>query len=610
MPTKSQSLSTAADRLYDLVRESKEISFRDAAEKLNIPVSTIEAWANFLEEDNLLAIKYKLTTPYLILPVVKSRKKGQSSLRSEDEPFMQKVEEAELRSHLDKIQELLESASDRISHGEFGMLEHIQNETLEKLRKVVVFIMRSVHTSPQKKADLNDHAVAIEKRIRYATEALKQKKFDEASRAYADSHARMKELLKKAQTHFAEEDEQSADEESIKRLFKKTYELLDRGKTDEAEEMYRKIERAFSTLSKRFSTERLDLQDSIVKLNRDLTIKVSNIRTHQIINGELAISKLIKMANESMKQKKFDSATAYYREIKSIFSSLPIGFTKEKRKMKEDILRVFEKIAKEREIKLKAKFDTIVEQIIELLEDSNKALTALNLKLAISNYKQIEGLFLSLPSGFMKEKLYLHTKIVVFYNMLAQNFESTAERAMNNDTARIMQLLAIMKRQIYANNLSAAADSYVKLNDVFSKLPRGFLAKKTDIQEKIIDVYEEFLEKKDNVKTYKFHTTVSDIEQMLNQAVPIVNSRDYAKAYAMYKRIKGAYIRLQPIDVVQRQLIRNKILILYRSIFMLKNRQEESFIKLPQLRSVEQDVSEKIEELKLKSKAKVKLPPQ
>jgi len=51
MPPKPKSVTTAADQLYDLLQKEKEIAFKDAAKRFNVPVKTIEAWATFLEED-------------------------------------------------------------------------------------------------------------------------------------------------------------------------------------------------------------------------------------------------------------------------------------------------------------------------------------------------------------------------------------------------------------------------------------------------------------------------------------------------------------------------------------------------------------------------------
>src|SRR4030042_6942873 len=59
-------ITTDVDDLVDLIKTKKEISMSDAAKQLKVSLATIEAWAGFLEEEGLISVKYKLTTPYLV----------------------------------------------------------------------------------------------------------------------------------------------------------------------------------------------------------------------------------------------------------------------------------------------------------------------------------------------------------------------------------------------------------------------------------------------------------------------------------------------------------------------------------------------------------------
>jgi len=58
-------LETGVDKLVELIKKEKKISIKNAAVKLGVSTALIEEWANFLEEEGLLDIDYKVTTPYL-----------------------------------------------------------------------------------------------------------------------------------------------------------------------------------------------------------------------------------------------------------------------------------------------------------------------------------------------------------------------------------------------------------------------------------------------------------------------------------------------------------------------------------------------------------------
>ena len=64
-PQNDAVLRTVADELFELVKKSKKISVEDAAKKLKIPLSTIQALVDFLVEERIFGIEYKFTTPYV-----------------------------------------------------------------------------------------------------------------------------------------------------------------------------------------------------------------------------------------------------------------------------------------------------------------------------------------------------------------------------------------------------------------------------------------------------------------------------------------------------------------------------------------------------------------
>ncbi|MBW2971287.1 hypothetical protein KY320_03965, partial [Candidatus Woesearchaeota archaeon] len=128
----SFTISTDVDELVKLVDQVKEISLSDAASKLNVPVRTLEAWANYLEEEGALSIKYKLTTPYLVSSIA-GEKTGEKlpkkqELRYEYTPRTKFSED----EHKDKVVEVDESTEDFQIPDVFPEFTHRVNQLLEK----------------------------------------------------------------------------------------------------------------------------------------------------------------------------------------------------------------------------------------------------------------------------------------------------------------------------------------------------------------------------------------------------------------------------------------------------------------------------------------------
>jgi len=67
MADDTHTISTEADALLTLLHSMPKISFSDAADKLNVPVQTLESWINFLEEERIVQVEYNFTTPFVSL---------------------------------------------------------------------------------------------------------------------------------------------------------------------------------------------------------------------------------------------------------------------------------------------------------------------------------------------------------------------------------------------------------------------------------------------------------------------------------------------------------------------------------------------------------------
>jgi len=69
----SENITTAVDSLVKLVNDKKRISVEDASKELGIPMNILNEWAGFLDQEKIIHIEYKFTTPYLT--TVKETKK-------------------------------------------------------------------------------------------------------------------------------------------------------------------------------------------------------------------------------------------------------------------------------------------------------------------------------------------------------------------------------------------------------------------------------------------------------------------------------------------------------------------------------------------------------
>lgn len=62
----SSLIQTGVDKLVVLVRKNKRIAIAEAAKQLGVSTVVVEEWADFLEEESIISVEYKFTTPYLV----------------------------------------------------------------------------------------------------------------------------------------------------------------------------------------------------------------------------------------------------------------------------------------------------------------------------------------------------------------------------------------------------------------------------------------------------------------------------------------------------------------------------------------------------------------
>ena len=78
-------ITTAVDSLVRLVNEEGRISLDDAAKKLGLPHNIVNEWAVFLDQEKIIHIEYKFTTPYLVSIEREEKQKKEKKPKKDEE---------------------------------------------------------------------------------------------------------------------------------------------------------------------------------------------------------------------------------------------------------------------------------------------------------------------------------------------------------------------------------------------------------------------------------------------------------------------------------------------------------------------------------------------
>ncbi|MBS1266968.1 MAG: hypothetical protein MAG795_00938 [Candidatus Woesearchaeota archaeon] len=526
-------IKTDVDSLVKLVEQKKEISFSDAAKELGVPEGTVEAWANYLEEEEILGIKYKLTTPYLIsnqtkkasgpssLPKIKLPKKQKfPAAHLNEKPGEEKSEDFEM---LDLLPELSKNMNEMLQKA-YSLLEQGKFEEANRLYQII----KSKH------ADLPSRLNDVKRNVDVKLTKLNK----DLSLHIKNKHAKnSKELSKK-----------------IKSKLKKLNFILLRRDIKKAEELYKEIEVLYAEFPDSFAVQKAKLQGNIlssyeklVKLRESLLLKYTNIKIKEL-------SDLIEKIKLQLKNKQVDLAFKSYEQIRSIYNMLPQGYSKQRAKVEKqifDLIPILISLKEEQSIKIVTKNRST---IINLMQKTHSLIGQNKLQQASKTYEQARKLYNQLPKQIGRKGIDIEEKLIHLNKLLIVHKNKHAIEDLEAKTKRINKLLKMANNYVEQGNIDMADGVYYEILHHYSTLPRGFMHEQTKMRVDILKLYRDLLVrgKKPILKDFDDYTE-KRYKQLVKLLVDVrehISNSEFNILESKYKAIRELYGHL-PLSLVQ-----------------------------------------------------------
>ncbi|MBT3405771.1 hypothetical protein HN419_01245 [Candidatus Woesearchaeota archaeon] len=146
---RSKVIQTGVDALVELVKSEGTISAKQASVRLGVSLPTINEWSSFLEEEGVIAVKYRFTVPYLSRKDVSDSEKKEIDVRLREERsiFRRKAESTlnyfrVLEEEIESLRKLLDSIGGKFQSrlkkvkDDIDKLKHLE-EKKDKMDKVI-----------------------------------------------------------------------------------------------------------------------------------------------------------------------------------------------------------------------------------------------------------------------------------------------------------------------------------------------------------------------------------------------------------------------------------------------------------------------------------------
>ena len=169
-------IETGVDKLVKLVKERGRVALADTAKELGVSATVVQEWVDFLEDEGIISVEYKLTKPYLV-----ERKLSKKEVEAKAKEFEGKkdvfVRKAEVSlSFLEKQSEELKKVKaefDKLKNDLGMQLENVRNELneLDKFQHIKQEMQKQIEDQK------NDTKIKIEELIRQIT--TEQRRYQE-----------------------------------------------------------------------------------------------------------------------------------------------------------------------------------------------------------------------------------------------------------------------------------------------------------------------------------------------------------------------------------------------------------------------------------------------
>lgn len=451
------------------------------------------------------------------------KKETQSKLVEEKEEILPAASLSNKELLANKIQEYTDSGNFEAAKKTYQQLKDVyKNLPLEytkskrELINTLVELNNALTSKFEKSSskEVNETVKEINRKLRKSNSLASSKKFEEAEKEYIEVRKlydsiplgystvktdlredllryEAKAISTKASSSIKEVSQKSA---KINVLIRDAYRSIKKEDLHNSIKKYAEIKHIYSELPEGFLQRKFELSNKISLLQKEiLSVKTKNALTDLNIKY-VEITNVIKNANKALKNKNVAEATDNHKKAKETFKTLPEGFIERKAELKNIIVAFDKKLSKFSNKLNKKDMDEKSRKIRTLIDIARGQLRKESVDLAGESYHEAMTLFQELPDGFLQKKTQIETVLNKLHRAILIKSDIMSTEVDVDDRTKILyrELLKLLTRiRIHIRNeeFDTIERDYMLINEVYNKLPIGFLQKKLKIYDEIVNVY-------------------------------------------------------------------------------------------------------------------------
>jgi hypothetical protein len=179
---------TGVDRLMELVKEKKRISFEDAASEIGVSRAIIEEWADFLEEERIIELKHKFTHTEIVfraMPKIHVKTGHRQVMNNLNIRTLEDVEKKidlfkkEMYKHLELIKKNMKTYDHekfKTLNNKISTFDDDLNKKVNDIKKELAIEKKQISTEQKEIVTLQKQKQIIQKRLSLIEQMVSKKK--------------------------------------------------------------------------------------------------------------------------------------------------------------------------------------------------------------------------------------------------------------------------------------------------------------------------------------------------------------------------------------------------------------------------------------------------
>ena len=582
-------LTTGVDALIDLLKNSNEMTFSEAAKKLGVQESLVEGWARFLEESGDISINYKLTTAYMSLAGTSAENSVNGPSEKEEAAPKNETNFSQIHRFFKSIDNAYNQSEKLLKNKNYNLLKSALSSMSKGYRDAYTHLSTGKDKMSEQDRKIFEKRLSdFESNVNQGYALLKKKRamkakasFEKALKEFYDASSDLKEMVsrtikeppkeqapKKAGPNFALKG-QGLDYDKMIEYAKKQ---LEEGNIDEAKKIYSDLNSLYhEELPKKFETERDQVKKGLFNLSRDLTFAIDSEQRSRFEKAKSDIEAGFQSLNDAFKQKDVDAIEYYLKLIKSLYNNMPQGFENEKKYIQARIAKLSVKAAQEKKKQIDESIKARTKELSELRKQFYDHIQQKDYETAKASYTYLKQKFSFIPDELVPEKIDEHVKILDDFKALSELYK---EKFLSQNRSRLdnaKEMIAEMRKKVNDNNISEAEKDYNNIQITLQDISDYFFEEKAALENDLADAYNDFLDKTSSSYKSQFDESSNEIKTLIREGQNYIAQSKTSLAEEAYVKALKIYSQLAPGFVQKKQQLRDELFDLYKKLMMHKD---------------------------------------